>query len=75
MGIRTHIQGIEDFFHATIHLERKRRHVMVNKSLGCLQKNLLEMKYLERLIRFIIHEERRRRNDVDPLLILLVAGK
>ena len=39
------IQAIEDFFHSTIHLESKRRPLMVNKSLTYLQHNLMEKKY------------------------------
>ena len=74
-GIRTHIPVISDFFHATIHLENKKRHLMVNESLGYLKKNLLEMKYLEMLIPFVPHGERRRLNDVGPLLLIQVVGR
>ena len=38
MEKRTHIQDINDFFYATIHLGNKRKHSMVNKSLGHLHK-------------------------------------
>lgn len=57
MGIRTHIPTIGDFFHVIIHLESKRRYLMVNKSSSYLRKNLLEMKYLDRLIPFVTHGE------------------
>ncbi|RVW62801.1 hypothetical protein CK203_058901 [Vitis vinifera] len=33
-GNKNSLPAIEGFFHATIHLESKRRHLMVNKSLG-----------------------------------------
>ena len=75
MGKRTHILVIGDFYHEIVLLERKRRHLMVNKNLGCLLKNLLEMKYLERLIPFVSHGERRRLNDVNPLLLIQVVGR
>ena len=48
---------------------------MVNKSLGYLQKNLLEMKYLEKLMPFVPHGERKRLNDVDPFLLIQVVGR
>ena len=37
-GKKTHIQGIDNFFHATIYLGNKRKHSMVNKSLGHFHK-------------------------------------
>ena len=48
---------------------------MVNKILGHLQKSLLEMKYLGRLIPFLTHGERRRLSVWNPLPILRVVGK